>query len=140
MGEIQKYKDLIRQRAADGDLEELAADLLKAAVANKGNWAGLWDGVLARLFELPPDARSRIADGLVTQYHSQQAGPNAQQNALILLGIVSRDLPPHDHLTAERLSLLDGISRQHSFWWGARYRDSRSAPAFTPGVKRTRWV
>lgn len=73
MGEIQKYKDLIRQRVADGDLEELAADLLKAAVANKGNWAGLWDGVLARLRELPPDARSRIADGLVTQYHSEQA-------------------------------------------------------------------
>lgn len=39
MGEIQKYKDLIRQRVADGDLEELAADLLKAAVANNGNWA-----------------------------------------------------------------------------------------------------
>ena len=123
MGEIQKYKDLIRQRADDGDLEELAADLLKAAVANKGNWAGLWDGVLARLLELPPDARSRIADGLVTQYHSEQAGPNARQNALILLGIVSRDLPPHDRLTAERLSLLDGISRQHSFWWGARYEN-----------------
>ncbi|WP_328780826.1 DUF4132 domain-containing protein [Streptomyces canus] len=123
MGEIQKYKDLIRQRAADGDLEELAADLLKAAVANNGNWAGLWDGVLARLRELPPDARSRIADGLVTQYHSEQAGPNARQNALILLGIVSRDLPPHDRLTAERLSLLDGISRQHSFWWGARYEN-----------------
>lgn len=58
MGEIQKYKDLIRQRVADGDLEELAADLLKAAVANNGNWAGLWDGVPALLRELPPEARS----------------------------------------------------------------------------------
>ncbi|MGW7724210.1 DUF4132 domain-containing protein [Streptomyces canus] len=123
MGEIQKYKDLIRQRVADGDLEELAADLLKAAVANNGNWAGLWDGVPALLRELPPEARSGVADGLVTQYHSEQAGPNARQNALILLGIVSRDLPPHDRLTAERLSLLDGISRQHSFGWGARYEN-----------------
>jgi len=121
MGHVQRYKDLIRQRAADGDLEELAVDLLKAAVTNNGNWTGLWDGVLARLLELPSDARSRIADGLVTQYHSERAGPNARTNALILLGIVSRDLPPHDRLAAERLTLLDRISRQHSFWYGARY-------------------
>jgi len=121
MGQIQKYKDLIGRRAADDDLEELAVDLLKAAVANKGNWTGLWDGVLARVHDLPPQARSRIADGLVTQYHSEQAGPNARENALILLGIVSRDLPPHDRLAAERVALLDGISRHHSFWYGARY-------------------
>ncbi|MFG2797810.1 DUF4132 domain-containing protein [Streptomyces pseudovenezuelae] len=123
MGEIQKYKDLIGRRVADDDLEGLAVDLLKAAIANKGNWTGLWDGVLARLRELPPQARSRVADGLVTQYHSAQAGPNARENALILLGIVSRDLPPHDRLTAERLALLDKISRQHSFWYGARYEN-----------------
>jgi hypothetical protein len=123
MGEIQKYKDLIGRRVADDELEELAVDLLKAAISNKGNWTGLWDGVLARLHELPPEARSRIADGLVTQYHSEQAGPNARENALILLGIVSRDLPPHDRLTAERLALLDTISRQHSFWYGARYEN-----------------
>ncbi|MGC0401058.1 hypothetical protein RKD27_003702 [Streptomyces sp. SAI-126] len=123
MGHVQRYKDLIRQRTADGDLEELAVDLLKAAVTNKGNWTGLWDGVLARLLELPPEARARVADGLVTQYHSEQAGPNARENALILLGIVSRGLPPHDRLTAERLSLLDKISRQHSFWYGARYEN-----------------
>ncbi|MFC8428826.1 DUF4132 domain-containing protein [Streptomyces sp. NPDC057253] len=121
MGEIQKYKDLIGRRVADDDLEELAVDLLRAAVANKGNWTGLWDGVLARVHDLPPQARSRIADGLVTQYHSAQAGPNARENALILLGIVSRDLPPHDRLAAERVALLDGISRHHSFWYGARY-------------------
>jgi hypothetical protein len=123
MGEIQKYKDLIGRRVADDELEELAVDLLKAAVTNKGNWTGLWDGVLARVLELPPEARSRIADGLVTQYHSEQAGPNARENALIVLGIVSRDLPPHDRLAAERRSLLDGISRQHSFWYGARYEN-----------------
>ncbi|KUM88892.1 MULTISPECIES: DUF4132 domain-containing protein [Streptomyces] len=123
MGEIQKYKDLIGRRVADDDLEGLAVDLLKAAIANNGNWTGLWDGVLARLRELPPQARSRVADGLVTQYHSPQAGPNARENALILLGIVSRDLPPHDRLTAERLALLDKISRQHSFWYGARYEN-----------------
>ncbi|MFF7071202.1 DUF4132 domain-containing protein [Streptomyces pseudovenezuelae] len=123
MGEIQKYKDLIGRRVADDDLEGLAVDLLKAAIANNGNWTGLWDGVLARLRELPPQARSRVADGLVTQYHSAQAGPNARENALILLGIVSRDLPPHDRLTAERLALLDKISRQHSFWYGARYEN-----------------
>ncbi|MDH6607778.1 hypothetical protein M2164_003413 [Streptomyces sp. SAI-208] len=123
MGQIQKYKDLIGRRVADDELEELAADLLKAASVNNGNWTGLWEGVLARLHELPPEARSRIADGLVAQYHSQQAGPTARQNALVLLGIVSRDLPPHDRLTAERLALLDTISRQHSFWYGARYEN-----------------
>jgi hypothetical protein len=123
MGEIQKYKDLIGRRVADDEPEELAVDLLRAAAVNNGNWTGLWDGVLARLLELPPEARSRIADGLVTQYHSEQAGPIARQNTLILLGIVSRDLPPHDRLTAERLALLDTISRQHSFWYGARYEN-----------------
>ncbi|MGW0419834.1 DUF4132 domain-containing protein [Streptomyces sp. NPDC003015] len=123
MGEIQKYKDLIGRRVADDALEEIAVDLLKAAIANRGNWTGLWDGVLARVRELPPEARSRVADGLVTQYHSEQAGESARQNALILLGIVSRDLPPHDRLAAERLSLLDEISRQHSFWYGTGYEN-----------------
>ncbi|MFE3034620.1 DUF4132 domain-containing protein [Streptomyces canus] len=123
MGEIQKYKDLIGRRVADDELEELAIDLLKAAISNNGNWAGLWDGVLARILELPPEARSRIADGLATQYHSEQAGPNARENALVLLGIVSRGLPPHNRLSAERLALLDKVSRQHSFWYGARYEN-----------------
>ncbi|MEU0406986.1 DUF4132 domain-containing protein [Streptomyces griseorubiginosus] len=75
------------------------------------------------MHELPPEARSGVADGLVAHYHSEQAGPNARENALILLGIVSRDLPPHERLAAERLALLDGISRQHSFWYGARYEN-----------------
>ncbi|MFC8361779.1 DUF4132 domain-containing protein [Streptomyces griseorubiginosus] len=123
MGEIQRYKELFGRRIAEDDLEGLAVDLLKAAVANHGNWTGLWDGVLDRVRRLPPEGRSRVADGLVTQYHSEQAGPNARENALILLGIVSRDLPPHDRLAAERVALLDRISRQHSFWYGARYEN-----------------
>ncbi|MFF3960353.1 DUF4132 domain-containing protein [Streptomyces griseorubiginosus] len=121
MGEIQRYKELVGRRVAEDDLEGLAVDLLKVAAVNKGNWTGLWDGVLARVRELPPEALSRIADGLVTQYHS--AGSKARENALILLGIVSRDLPAHDRLAAERLALLDQISRQHSFWYGARYEN-----------------
>lgn len=123
MGEIQKYKDLIRRRVADDDLEGVAVDLLKAAITNNGSWTGLWEGVLDRVHTMPPPARSRIADGLVTQYHSDQAGPNARENALILLGIVSRDLPPDDRLAAERLALLHEISRRHSFWYGARYEN-----------------
>ncbi|MER6954926.1 DUF4132 domain-containing protein [Streptomyces sp. NPDC000618] len=121
MGHVQRYKDLIRQRSAADDFEALAADLLKAAHINNGGWTGLWEGVLNRLCELPPQARSRIADGLVTQYHADRSGPTARNNALTLLGIVSRDLPPHDRLAAERLALLDEISRQHSFWYGSRY-------------------
>ncbi|TCR25195.1 DUF4132 domain-containing protein [Streptomyces sp. BK205] len=123
MGEIQKYKELVGRRVAEDDLEGLAVDLLKAAVANQGNWAGLWDGVLDRVRRLPPEGRSRVADGLMAQYHSEQAGPKARENALILLGIVSRDLPPHDRLLAERLALLDQIARQHSFWYSAHYEN-----------------
>lgn len=123
MGEIQRCKELVGRRVAEDDLEGLAEDLLKAAVANNGNWAGLWDGVLDRVRSLPPEGRSRVADGLVTQYHSEQAGPVARENALILLGIVSRDLPPHDRLIAERLALLDEISRRHSFWYSAHYEN-----------------
>ncbi|MEU6350046.1 DUF4132 domain-containing protein [Streptomyces sp. NPDC047072] len=142
MGQIQRFKDLIRQRSADDELEELAVDLLKAAAVNDGNWTGLWDGVLARLLELPPEARSRVADGLVTQYHSQQAGPIARENALVLLGIVSRDLPPHDRLLAERLALLDRVAGQHSFWYGARYENLIEAELaagrpIAPGVVAT---
>ncbi|MFC8677933.1 DUF4132 domain-containing protein [Streptomyces griseorubiginosus] len=123
MGEIQRYKELVGRRVAEDDLEGLAVDLLKAAVANQGNWAGLWDGVLDRVRRLPPEGRSRVADGLMAQYHSEQAGPKARENALILLGIVSRDLPPHDRLLAERLALLDQIARQHSFWYSAHYEN-----------------
>ncbi|WP_449351802.1 DUF4132 domain-containing protein [Streptomyces shaanxiensis] len=123
MGEIQKCKELIGRRIAEDDWEALAGDLLRAAVTNNGNWTGLWGGVLDRVHRLPAQARSGVADGLVTHYHSDQAGPIARENALILLGIVSRDLPPHDRLAAERLALLDEISRRHSFWYGAHYEN-----------------
>ena len=72
MGEIQRYKELVGRRVAEDDLEGLAVDLLKAAVASHGNWTGLWDGVLDRVRRLPPEGRSRVADGLVAQYHSEQ--------------------------------------------------------------------
>ncbi|MES5816534.1 DUF4132 domain-containing protein [Streptomyces sp. RG80] len=121
MGHVQRFKDLIRQRSADGELAELAADMLKAAVINDGNWTGLWSGVLDRLCELPPQDRSLLADGLVTQYRSSQAGPVARSNAVTLLGLVSRGLDSDERLTAERLEKLDELSRQHSFWYGSRY-------------------
>jgi hypothetical protein len=120
-GDIQRYKDLIGKRSAGGELEELAVDMLKAAVVIDGNWTGLWSGVLDRLAELPPEARARLADGLVTQYHSSEAGPVARTNAVTLLGVVSRGLDPDDRLTAQRLQKLDELSRQHSFWYGSRY-------------------
>jgi hypothetical protein len=121
VGHVQRTKDLIRQRTADGELDELAADLLKAAAVNNGNWTGLWSGVLDRLCELPPETRAKLADGLATQYHAEEAGPTARGNALTLLGIVSRGLPTDTRLTAARLQKLDELSRQHSFWYGSRY-------------------
>ncbi|MFD3498493.1 DUF4132 domain-containing protein [Streptomyces sp. NPDC058678] len=120
MAYIQTYKDLIAQRVADGDLAALAVDMLKAAAVNNGNWSGLWTEVLDRLRELPADTRKLLADALVDQYHSEQAGPAARGNALTLLGILSRGLTG-DFLSTERLKKLDELSRQHSVWWGSRY-------------------
>jgi hypothetical protein len=120
MGEVQMYKDLIGQRVAAGELDELAVDMLKAAAANNGSWSGLWSGVLDRLRELPPGTRKLLADGFSAAYHSDLAGPVSQENALTLLGVVAHGLP-EDWLAAQRLEKLGELGRQHSFWSGSHY-------------------
>ncbi len=117
---IQTYKELIGQRVAEGDPDTLAVDMLKAAAAHKGNFTGRWSEVLDRLRELPPDTRKALCDALVDQYHADQAGPVARDNALTLLGIVSRGLSD-DYLAAERLKKLDELSRRQSVWHGSRH-------------------
>ncbi|MFC3578398.1 DUF4132 domain-containing protein [Streptomyces yaanensis] len=117
---IQTYRDLIRQRLADGDLGALAVDMLKAAAVNNGRWAGRWGEVLDELRELPLETRTSLCDALVEQYHSDAAGPIARDHALTLLGVVSRGLPG-DRLSVERLRKLDELSLQQCVWYGSRY-------------------
>ncbi|WP_031477662.1 DUF4132 domain-containing protein [Streptomyces bicolor] len=126
MAQIQKYKELVGQRIAEGDPGALAVDLLKAASVNNGHWSGRWTQVLDRVRELPADTRKLVADALVDQYHSEQAGPIARDNALTLLGIVSKGLS-HNLLAAERLKKLDEMSRQHSIWYSTQCEDLAEA-------------
>ncbi|WP_030683085.1 DUF4132 domain-containing protein [Streptomyces cellulosae] len=117
---IQTYKELAGRRVAEGDPGTLAVDMLKAAADHQGNLTGRWSEVLDRVCELPSDSRKALCDALVDQYHADQAGPVARDNALTLLGIVSRGLPD-DYLAAERLNKLDELSRRQSVWRGSRY-------------------
>ncbi|MDH6139905.1 hypothetical protein P3T35_001905 [Kitasatospora sp. GP30] len=120
MGEAEKLRMLIRQRAAAGESTELAVELLKAAAVNRGSWTGVLADVPDELRALPPEARRALADALVAQYHSAEAGPVARGNALTLVGVVARGLPG-DRLSVERLEALDELGRQNSFWYGRRY-------------------
>ncbi|MET8244856.1 DUF4132 domain-containing protein [Streptomyces sp. NPDC005202] len=117
---IQLTKELIRQRAADGDVQALAVDLLKTASVDNGNWAGFWEQVLDELRALPSQTRAALADALVAQHHSEEAGPVARSNSLILLGVISRGLPG-DRLSVDRLRKLDELGRRHSLWYGERH-------------------
>ncbi|MBK3643377.1 DUF4132 domain-containing protein [Streptomyces sp. MBT33] len=118
VGEIQKYKDLIGRLAADGELGELAVEMLRAAAANNGAWNGLWAGVLDRLRALPEATRGVLADELVALYHSVSEGSDARGHALTLVGILARGLP-EDRLSTERLKALDELGRQHGHWYGS---------------------
>ncbi|MGW2520170.1 DUF4132 domain-containing protein [Streptomyces sp. NPDC001617] len=118
VGEIQTYKELIGQRVADGELGELAVDMLRAAAANNGHWNGLWAGVLDRLREQPAEVRAPLADALVALYHSASEDSDAREHALTLVGILARGLP-EDRLSTERLKALDQLARQHGHWYGS---------------------
>jgi len=118
VAEIQKYKDLIGQRVADGELAELAVDMLRAAASNNGHWNGLWAGVLDRLRELPAEVRGPLADALVALHHSTGEESEARDHALTLVGVLARGLP-EDRLSTERLKALDRLSRQHGHWYGS---------------------
>ncbi|MBM9503469.1 DUF4132 domain-containing protein [Actinacidiphila acididurans] len=119
MAQIQQTKELIRQRAADGQLDALAVDLLKTAAGIGGNWSGLWAGVLDELIGLPSETRTALAAALVAQYHSA-AGPVARGNALVLIGVIARGLPG-DGVSAQRLKLLDELGGRHSVWYGEHH-------------------
>lgn len=121
MVDIQRIKELLRQRAAAaGEADEFAVELLKLAAGNRGDWTRPWDGVLAEVRALPSEIRTALADALVRQYHSAEAGPVARGNALILIGVIARGLPG-DRLSAERLKKLDELGRWHTLWYGERH-------------------
>ncbi|MDH6114373.1 hypothetical protein P3T36_000774 [Kitasatospora sp. MAP12-15] len=121
MTDIQRIKELLRQRAAAaGEADELAVELLKLAAGNRGNWTRPWDGMLAEVRALPSETRTALADALVTQYHAAEAGAVARGNALTLIGVIARGLPG-DRLSVERLRRLDELSRRYTLWYGERH-------------------
>ncbi|GAA2153247.1 hypothetical protein GCM10009760_50750 [Kitasatospora kazusensis] len=111
---------MIRRRAAAGEADELAVELLKLAAGNRGHWVRPWDGVLDEVRSLPSESRAALAEALVTQYHADEAGPAARGNALTLIGVIARGLPG-DRLSAERLKRLDELGRRHTLWYGERH-------------------
>ncbi|MGW0709331.1 DUF4132 domain-containing protein [Streptomyces sp. NPDC002643] len=130
MGHVQRTKEIIRQHAADGDMDALAVGLLKAAIVNRGNWTGLWERVLDELRLLPAEIRAALGDALVVRYHAEAAGPVAQDNALTLLGMVSHGLPG-DRLPDERRRKLDELGLRFSLWIGDRHEGLAEAELAT---------
>ncbi|MHA5053617.1 DUF4132 domain-containing protein [Streptomyces sp. SD15] len=116
---VKTYKSLVRQRITDGAMDALAVDMLKAAAINRGHWGREWGELLDLMRGLRVEDRSGLADALVEQYHSEQAGPIARQNVLTLLALISPGLPS-DPLSAERLTELDALGGRHSFWYATR--------------------
>lgn len=114
-----RWGQRIRERVAEGDMGELATELLKIAAANRNYWGGGWDEVLDALRPLPAEQRTRLAGALVERYHSVGRKSVAQINVLTLVGVVSRGLPG-DPLAAERLQLLDGLGRTYDYGYGVR--------------------
>jgi hypothetical protein len=112
MNSTGQWTQRIGERVAEGNMGELATDLLEAAVTNKGHrGGGRYEG-LEMLRALPTEERTRLADALVKRHHSADEGSGARKEALILLGVISRDLPG-DRLPAERLRQLDEFGKQY---------------------------
>ncbi|MGW7608460.1 DUF4132 domain-containing protein [Streptomyces sp. NPDC054766] len=117
---IGTWAQRIRERAVEGNMGELATDLLGVAVAYKQrHWGGGWAEILDVVPTLPTEQRARLADALAERYHSVGDESFSRNNALILLGVVCRGLPG-DRLAVERSKQLDEIGRQYSFlsWSG----------------------
>ncbi|MCX4988918.1 DUF4132 domain-containing protein [Streptomyces sp. NBC_00568] len=114
-----RWGQRIRERVAEGDMGELATELLKIAAANRNHWGGGWDEVLDVVRALPAEQRTRLADALVERYHSVGRKSVARINVLTLLGVVSRGLPA-DPLAGERRQQLDALGRQYDYGYGAR--------------------
>ncbi|MFD5517767.1 DUF4132 domain-containing protein [Streptomyces sp. NPDC127066] len=119
MGGTGRREQRIRERVAEGDMGELATELLKIAVANRNHWGGGWGGVLDELGPLSAEQRTRLSGALVERYHSVGGKSAAQINVLTLVCVVSRGLP-EDPLAAERLRHLDGLGRQYDYGYGVR--------------------
>ncbi|MFF3418100.1 DUF4132 domain-containing protein [Streptomyces sp. NPDC002698] len=119
MGGTGRWGQRIRERVAEGNMGELATELLKIAVANRNHWGGGWDEVLDALRPLSAEQRTRLSGALVERYDSVGGKPAAQINVLTLVGVVSRGLPG-DPLAAERLRHLDGLGRQYYYGYGVR--------------------
>ncbi|GAA5014636.1 hypothetical protein GCM10025734_62340 [Kitasatospora paranensis] len=120
MGNVEKAVHLVRQHVAAGESGAIAVELLKLAADNRGIWNAPWARVLDEVRALPPESRTAIADALVAQYHSAEAGPVARGNALTLIGVIARGLPG-DRLSAERLEKLDELGRRQTFWYLERH-------------------
>ncbi|MEU9141481.1 DUF4132 domain-containing protein [Streptomyces sp. NPDC048404] len=106
----------IRERVAEGNMGELATELLRMAVDNRhGQWVGDRAEILDVLPTLPAEQRARLADALAERYHSVGDESLPRNNALILLGVVCRGLPG-DRLAVERSKQLDEIGRRYTFW------------------------
>ncbi|GHF37624.1 hypothetical protein GCM10018790_14110 [Kitasatospora xanthocidica] len=135
--DFQEVAELVRRYA--GTADDLAVELLKLGVGTyRGYWDGRWDGVFAELRALPSEARTGLADALVGQYRSAEAGPVARENVLILLGVVAHGLPG-DRLPAERLQMLDELGHENSVVHSHRHlllaeAELRAGRSLTPEV------
>ncbi|MFJ3227758.1 DUF4132 domain-containing protein [Streptomyces sp. NPDC086783] len=98
---------------------KLAEEALKAAVAARGHWGGLWTEITDALRDLPREDRVRLAGALAERYHSLGEDSDARRNLLTLIDVVAHDLPG-DPLATERLKELERIGGQHSVWYGSR--------------------
>ncbi|MGW2872380.1 DUF4132 domain-containing protein [Kitasatospora sp. NPDC001225] len=117
--DFQEITELVRQYA--GEADDLAVELLKLGTGrHSGYWEGRWDGAFAELRALPSEARTALADALVGQYHSAEAGSVARGNVLILLAVVAHGLPG-DRLTAERTEKLDELGHENSVVHSGRH-------------------
>ncbi|MFJ7964708.1 DUF4132 domain-containing protein [Streptomyces sp. NPDC096324] len=110
------WKQRLRDRAAEGNMGELATGLLEAAVTDKGQWSAGWHETFEMLRALPAEERTRLADALVRHHDAAGDGSSTRKDALILLGVVSPDLPG-DRLPAERLRQLEEFGKQYALWY-----------------------
>jgi hypothetical protein len=139
------HAERVRERAAEGDMGELATAVIEAASSKKGLWSGGWEEILGTLRALSVEQRTRLADALADRYDSVGDGRNAWSSVLILHGVISRDLP-EDRLSAERLRLLDELGKLYTCWYVTGLDElvetelaagRRPAPALVAVVRRT---
>ncbi|MFF3616874.1 DUF4132 domain-containing protein [Streptomyces sp. NPDC002580] len=107
------YAERVRERAAEGNMGELATAVIEAASSKKGFWSGGWGEILGTLRALSVEQRTRLADALADRYDSVGDGRNAWISVLILHGVISRDLP-EDRLSVERQRQVDELGNLYA--------------------------